>query len=276
MRIRGEQRIGQAFAWALLCSLFLCLPLRASATDLPAIAIVIDDLGDNLERGRRAIAIDGPLAYAFLPHSPHSKELAEMAHRRKKEVMLHLPMQPTTPHRLAPGTLRLEMTQNQLLQTLRSDLESVPHVIGVNNHMGSLLTRHPGHMAWLMKEIRRRNLFFIDSRTTASSVAALIAVEHQVPVLQRDIFLDHDRDYALVERQMRRLINTALATGLAVGIGHPYTETLDVLERWLPRLDKFGVKLIPVSVLVKRNEGSNPTWQASLSHSPQAAKSSKQ
>ena len=139
----------------------------------PRIAIIIDDLGYERQAGERAISLPGPLAYAILPDTPRATYLAEAAHADGKEVLLHLPLQAERDHEYRePGTLLLDMSHRQFSRTFAGSFESIPHAIGVNNHRGSLLTRHPGHMAWLMEEIeKQRNLFFVDSYTTASSVA---------------------------------------------------------------------------------------------------------
>lgn len=245
--------------------------IRASR---PAISIVIDDIGYNLSAGLRAIELPGAIAYAFLPHTPHAAELARLAHGSGKEVMLHAPMESLQDnHLLGPGAFTVEMSEREFLRTLDEDLAAVPHVTGINNHMGSLLTRHPGHMTWLMRDLGRRGgLFFVDSLTTESSVAARIAGEHGVPALRRDIFLDAERDAGHVLGQFYRLLDHAHRHGYALGIGHPYPETLQVLRNMLPRLESFNVRLIPLSEQFNRR--ASP-WQASLSPSPRAAKSSK-
>jgi uncharacterized protein len=123
----------------------------------------------------------------------------------------------------------------------------VPHVAGVNTHRGSLLTQHPGHMSWLMEEIGEDpDLFFVDSYTTHRSIALQLAREGGVPAVKRDVFLDPNRQPATVEREFARLKKLARARGMAVGIGHPYPETLALLERELPRLREDGFALVGV------------------------------
>ncbi len=146
-----------------------------------------------MDAGTRAIELPGPVACSFLPYSAHTHRLALLAHSRHKEVMLHLPMQTVETRPLDRGGLRLDMTHHEFVQALQQDLAEVPDAVGINNHMGSLLTRHPGHMLWLMQEINRRgNLFFVDSRTTRATVALQVAMENDVPSLKRDVFLDND------------------------------------------------------------------------------------
>ena len=255
------------------------LATTAQAQSGAAIAIIIDDLGDRYEAGRRVIDLPGALTYAFLPHTPYARYLAERAHRRGKEVMLHLPMQPVNPHqRMGQGGLVLDMSERALLDTLRRDLAAVPHVRGINNHMGSLLTRHPGHMAWLMQGIRQQapGLYFVDSVTSRGSVAKQLANEYLVPTARRDVFLDADTKPAAIHRQFDRLLRLARKTGTAIGIAHPYSSTLAVLEERMEHLARTGVQLIPMSAMIERQKQWSPElWQASLSPSPKAAKSLK-
>lgn len=218
----------------------------------PRVAIVIDDLGDQWRAGKRAIALPGPLTYAILPHTSYGVRLADLAHKLGKEVMLHLPMQSVEAKALGRGGLRLEMDRDRFIQTVREDIAAIPHLIGINNHMGSLLTQHPGHMQWLMEEIKRQgNLFFLDSRTTHLTVAEKIAAETGVPNSRRDVFLDDDPAPEAIAYQFERLIAKARRKGFAIGIGHPYESTMQLLEVMLPTLAVRDIQLVPISVLIQ-------------------------
>jgi uncharacterized protein len=218
----------------------------------PRIAIIIDDIGDREAEGVRATMLDGPVALAFLPHAPYTPSLAERAHARDKEVMLHLPLQALSGKDLGPGAIMLDTSEAEFRRVLAAGLASVPHVAGVNNHMGSLLTRHPGHMGWLMDELRdRAPMFFVDSYTAVESVAFPLATEAGVPATRRDVFLDSDPSPEQVAFQFERLLTLARTEGAALGIGHPYPATLEFLERELPRLaDTHGVELVTVRALI--------------------------
>jgi polysaccharide deacetylase 2 family uncharacterized protein YibQ len=174
--------------------------------------------------------------------------------------MLHLPLQPMEEiHGINTGVIMLENNQSQLNRIFQADLDSVPHVVGINGHMGSLLTRHPGHMKWLMEAIvKRDDLFFVDSVTTPDSVALQIAREHRVPSVRRDVFLDNEVTPPAIEAAFERLKARARANGAAVGIGHPYPETLAFLERALPALADEGFVLVPVARLLEKPESDKP------------------
>lgn len=218
----------------------------------PQIAIIIDDLGYAQAVGERVIALPGPVACAILPGTPRAAALARQARVYRKEVLVHLPMQAANfDGNEDPGTLTLEMDRNDLAAVLVAALEAVPYAIGVSNHRGSLLTRHPGHMQWLMDELRTHPpLFFIDSYTTHHSVALQIAAESGVRAVKRDVFLDADPAPERIRAELGRLMRLAREHGSAVAIGHPYESTLAVLEEELPRLAAAGIDLVPISALV--------------------------
>lgn len=225
----------------------------STAKRQPQISIIIDDLGYRLDAGRRAIALPGPVSFAVLPGAPRARTLAAMAHDSGKEVLLHLPLQAMpNDHAQEPLGINLHMTRSEFRAVFDLALLSVPHVIGVNGHRGSMLTRHPGHMQWLMQEIRaREDLFFIDSYTTHRSIAMQIAGEEGVSARKRDVFLDPDLRPETVAREFERMKRLADERGSIVAIGHPYPATLELLERELPKLAAAGYELVAISELVK-------------------------
>jgi len=226
----------------------------------PRIAIIIDDLGYELSAGRRAVNLPGPVACAVLPLTPRAADLARAAHSAGKEVLLHLPLQSDTDGEPPePGAILLDTTREEFSRSFAASIDSVPFAIGVNNHRGSLLTRHPGHMAWLMEEINARgDLLFVDSYTTHRSVALRLARESGIRSVRRDVFLDNDRDSDSIAREFERLKRLASLRGLAMGIGHPYPETLGFLEQALPLLDEEGFELVNVSDYVMLKNSPAP------------------
>lgn len=237
-----------------LLALLTLLTTGSVATSPPRIAIIIDDLGYRFAAGRRAIKLPGPVSFAVLPGAPRSRALATLAFESGKEVLLHLPLQAAPDDGLQePLEINLEMSRKELGVAFDQALASVPHAIGVNSHRGSMLTRHPGHMQWLMDEIHaRETLFFVDSLTTHRSVALTIAHETGVEARKRDIFLDPDKEPETVAREFERMKQMALKRGSVVAIGHPYKATLELLERELPKLAGEGIELVSISVLVRK------------------------
>ena len=257
--------------------LFLWILFTGQAWSEPpaVIGIIIDDMGKRLETGQRVLALPGPVACAFLPRAHYTRELADQASERGREVLLHLPMDSVDGRPLDAGAVTLQMTKHEFVTTVLDNLRRVPHVSGVNNHMGSLLTRHPGHMRWLMETLRQQGgLFFVDSRTTRATVALQVADENGVPGIRRNVFLDNSLDKKDIAFQFDRLVALAREQGSALAIGHPYPQTLAVLEQRLPQLARQGIRLVPVRDLIAQQEGEK-TWQAYWSPSHRDAKNSK-
>lgn len=248
--------------FALPIAAALAAPLPSSAAGLPAqIAIILDDLGEQQRAGLRAVALPGPVACAFLPNTRHARAQAQLAHERGKEVLLHLPLEPTAA-RPFPTAITTRTGRDELAATLAAALASVPHVAGVNNHQGSLLTQLAEPMAWLMAELRTRSgLYFVDSRTSGASVAYRAARAAGVPAAERNVFLDGARGEAAVRSAFQALIAKAQRNERALAIGHPYPETFQVLEQELPRLASYGVELVAPSELIARQSGWRPAEQ---------------
>ena len=231
----------------------------------PIVAVIIDDMGNELEAGRRAAELPGPVACAILPHTPYAVTLADSCHVRGKEVLLHLPMQALDDAPLGPGGISLDMTEAQIQNTVRGDLASVPYATGVNNHEGSLISMHPGDLAWIMQTLHAvGGLYFVDSYTTVASIAYQIACENRVPAARRDVFLDDVNTKAAVRFQFQRLLDIAREKGFALAIGHPRPATLAVLNAELPQLTGGGVELVPVSEIVKRQQQHPIPWPESI------------
>ncbi|WP_416397299.1 divergent polysaccharide deacetylase family protein [Allohahella sp. A8] len=240
------------------------LEMKAPGDDearLPAIAIIIDDMGHDNSNGLDVIALDAPLTLAFLPYRAATGRHAIEAHRQGKEIMLHMPMQNIYSMALGEGALTDDMSDLQIKSTLQNAIDNIPFVSGVNNHMGSQLTQDRRAMSAVMTIIREARippLYFIDSRTTAQTVALETALDHDIPAMKRDVFLDHVVDREQIRFQFKRLISLARKNGTAIAIGHPYRETIDVLREELALLGEAGVTVASVSGLMQIAEDNEP------------------
>lgn len=216
------------------------------------VAIVIDDLGYDGKLARRFLEIDGPLSFSVLPHGTFSKSIARRIHETGREILLHLPMEPKGYPEVNPGVgaLLTEMTDEELVQTLRKDLDSLPYVKGVNNHMGSKFCEYEKKLRPVIRELKNRGLFFLDSRTTSRTKAYKVAQQLEVPSAERNVFLDNIQSPKAIRSQFKRLIQLAKLKGTAIGIAHPHEATLKVLREDIPKLPKEGVELVPVSQLL--------------------------
>ena len=243
------------------------------APSQPVIAVMIDDLGEHLDEARRVTALPGPVACAILPHTTHAVTIANLAHAAGKEVLLHLPMESVGDMPLGSGGITLDMGETEIKQTVQDDLASIPYLVGVNNHEGSLMTQHPGDLAWVMQALHAAGrYFYVDSYTTADSVAYEVAREQGVAAARRSVFLDDQNTAESVHAQWQRLLKLARAHGFALAIGHPRSATLALLEEELPRLAAEGVTLVPVSRIVALQEAHPLPWPEPSSSSPTAAK----
>jgi len=248
----------------------LSFPPSLLATEPPMVAIIIDDMGNSQQYGLQAAALDGPVACSVLPHTPLAGELAEACHREGKEVMLHLPMQAADPAELpGPGALTLQQNRAELLDQLDAAVASVPYASGINNHMGSLLTRHLAQMQWLMSELSaRRDLFFVDSFTTPGSVAWRVAAANGLPTARRNVFLDNSAEPEDIRVEIERLKTQARQNGFALAIGHPRAATLSALQVEIPRLQAEGIMLVSVDELIRRSSKEAAPWLVYSSPSP--------
>ena len=233
-------------------------PARAKEPSSPAsrrdarIAIVIDDLGNDRGALERIAAWRFAVAGAVLPGLPESIATAERLARSGKEVLLHLPMEPDGYPRVQPGpgvVLRSD-SDERIAEIVAEDLDTVPGAVGVNNHMGSAATADPRVMRAVVRVLSDRGLFLLDSRTTEASVARRVAEEASLPAVSRRVFLDSVPTADAIDRSFRELLAKARQDGSALAIGHPYPETMAMLERELPQLAEKGVALVRVSSLV--------------------------
>lgn len=236
------------------------------------LAIIMDDMGYSMDRGRRVLRLPGPITVAILPHTPSAAELADATVAAGSEVIVHQPMEP---HRhqgskTARGNLTTDMDRAAFEQTLLASLASVPHSVGVSNHTGSRLTEHNERMSWVMDTLERQGMFFVDSRTTAQTIAFDTAQAYGLPSLSRDVFLDHELTEQALEASFNQAIRLAKLRGHAVLIAHPHELTLRYLERRLPGVVANGkVTLVPASDLVRRARLSpGKSRQAALVQQP--------
>jgi polysaccharide deacetylase 2 family uncharacterized protein YibQ len=222
-----------------------------AALHVPRLAIVIDDLGHDRAQAETLFRLPYPLTLSVLPHLSNSGEIAEEAHRRGYEILLHLPMASTGGEKDEPIELHPGMDSNAVGQTFAAMLETVPYAAGVNNHEGSRSTSDEKLMSELMPLLQERKLFFVDSRTTAATVAETAAHTAGVPATSRNVFLDDEQSVAAIRKQFELAVRDAREKGSALAIGHPHSETLHVLSEMLPETERHGVALVFASDLVR-------------------------
>ena len=235
---------------------FIC---RISLREVPRLlraAIVIDDLGQDPEAARELLALSYPLTFSILPHLRYSQATAEEFHRAGRQVMLHLPMEADPGSHVSPGegTIRAGLSGAEVQRIIQDDLASVPFAVGVNNHMGSRATKNAPLMADVMRILADRQLYFIDSRTTADSVALDLARRQGLPAFYRAVFLDDTETVPYTLGQLRELRRIVEEQGAALAIGHPHATTIEALAKFLPELERADIELVEASELVRLPE----------------------
>ena len=232
--------------------------MRPKPKKLPLAAIIIDDLGYDKKIAAKLGLLNANITFSILPHSPYQASIARMSRDKGIETMLHLPMEPVEYPKVdpGPGALLTSMSPDELIGQLKDNLKTLPDVKGVNNHMGSRMTTESGHLYQIFSILKKRGLYFVDSRTSAQTLCRPSARLFQIPFAQRDIFLDHRQDADFIRKQISGLIRIARQNGYAVAIGHPNFTTYQVLREMMPALQN-AVELVPASKIVKPMRASD-------------------
>ncbi len=215
------------------------------------IAIVIDDWGYNLDNLYLLDQIKYPFSASILPRLDYSKVVATELHRRGVQIILHLPMEPHEKYRLEKNTILTSMDEQTIINIIIQDLADIHYAIGVSNHMGSKATQDLRTMSIVLNELKRRNLFFLDSFVSPKSICSNLAAKLRVGFAKRDIFLDNKEEVEYIKGQIYKLKKKAEMYGRAVGIGHNRKISLEVLKETMPELEREGYKFVFVSELVR-------------------------
>jgi len=217
----------------------------------PRLAVIIDDIGYSRSLAKRFWDLQVPLTFAVLPRLEKSRDLAEEIHARGHEIMLHQPMEPHERDRdPGPGAVYVGFEEERIREVLEENLAVVPFASGVNNHMGSRFTERRREMEAVLDVVGRRSLYFVDSLTSAQSVAFQEAQNRRMPTACRNLFLDGWRNEDFILRQLFLLERHAYRCGWAVGIGHPYPETVQALARYLRAPHQPGRFFVHMSVIL--------------------------
>ena len=229
--------------------LLILLLLPSASVFASKIAIIIDDIGYR-QSDKAVLTLPANITLSILPHTPLGKTLADQAYLQGNEILVHLPMQALNGKAIGAGALTNTMTENELKEQVANAIESIPHVSGANNHMGSLLTQLNTPMRWVMESLQLHDIYFIDSRTTKYTQAGAMAQQVGVPSLQREIFLDNDKSKTGLERQFQQAITLAKSKQQIVVIAHPYPETIAFLTENIHRLINENIQLVHASNLL--------------------------
>lgn len=217
------------------------------------LAIIIDDMGANMQQARALAGIGVPLTFSIIPGLNNYKEVAAFAASGGVEIMIHIPMQSKgwPERRLEANGLLVSMADTDIVEHLDGFMRTIPKAVGANNHMGSEFTEHEDKMRVVLERLKGKGLFFVDSVTSPKTVGIRLAQELGMKTGRRNVFLDNEQDGIYILGQLNQAVRMAKKTGAAIAICHPHPATIQTLAAALPGLEKQGITLVPASRLVK-------------------------
>lgn len=230
-------------------------PSERPSVPLGKIALIVDDMGNSEEALDELLGLGEPVTVSILPYSPYARETASRAHEKGLEVLLHLPLESLNGNGSESGTeglIRSGMSEEEVRSLVGEEIDRIPYVRGVNNHMGSKVTADAAMMREILEPIRERGLFFLDSRTSGKSVAYDVAVGMGIPAVSRQVFLDADGDTDRIRERLLELFRIGRRDGRAVGICHPFKETLRTLKENFGLLRSYGLEAVVASEMAGR------------------------
>lgn len=246
---------------AKLAILFSCLREPLEIPEKPVgpepankVALIMDDMGYSLDAIYDVLSLQKPITVAIIPYSPLGTQTAQIAHQSGLEILLHLPLESINneeEYNGIQGMIRTNMSEQEIIDVVEKDLDQVPYITGVNNHMGSAVTPNEFMMQTILEKIKEKDLFFIDSRTTGKTVAFDVARRLNIPTAQRNVFLDSEADEDYIREKLFELFTLAQQRGEAIGICHPIPNTLKVLKEFFRLAEAYNVKPVFVSKLVR-------------------------
>ena len=219
----------------------------------PQLAIIIDDIGEDLIQTKEFLDLGIPLTLSILPDQSHSKGSEELAHARGYEVMLHLPMEPKNcpQHNPGAGAIYTNMDESKIAAVIKSHIKKFAYIKGVNNHMGSRATEDEKTMRAVLKALKPTGLYFVDSQTSSQSIAYRAAREMGVSSGENLIFIDNEPEVNYSKNFIDKAISLVKKRGQGIIIGHPRETTLEALREMTPKLKAEGIALVSVSTLVQ-------------------------
>lgn len=217
------------------------------------VAIIVDDMGSSLQEAKSLISIGVPLTFSIIPGLPKVREVAESAHAKGYQVMIHIPMEPKgyPGQRLESNGLLLSQSDEEIARRMAGYMKGVPYAAGANNHMGSRFTEEEGKMRVVINQLKANSLFFVDSRTTPGSVGLSLSRAMNLDSAGRNVFIDNIQDDSAIKKQLDELADLARRRGTAIGICHPRKSTIQALASYLPMMQKEGITFVSAGELVR-------------------------
>jgi polysaccharide deacetylase 2 family uncharacterized protein YibQ len=240
-------------------------PLQTLPAQIPlhkgTIALVMDDAGNNLHELDAFLAFPGNLTIAVLPGLPYSAEAARRIRAAGKEVILHQPMEAIGGQNPGPEAISTNMTDAEIRAIIEKNLAEIGQVAGMNNHQGSKVTMDERVMEIILTICHDKGIYFLDSRTTADTVAPLIAGRKGTKIWERDVFLDNIQERSAMIRSFHDGLQKAEKKGGAIMIGHVWSSELAAtLEELYPELIEQGFSLSTISKIMMGSIDYDDFW----------------
>ena len=216
------------------------------------VILVIDDLGIVKRTTKEMIDMDVPLTLAFLPYASDISSQVNDAYNNGHDVLVHIPMEPKGKADPGPHALLSSTEPSVQMDSINYNLTQFENYVGINNHMDSKFTEDEEAVERLLNVVKQKGLLVLDSKTTSNSVLVSLADQNEIPVINRDVFLDNTNEVDYILGQLKELEQKAKKNGNAVGIGHPYPETVIALKRWIPTLKEKDITIVPISQTVSK------------------------
>ena len=250
----------------MLCGALVSSSVTASEQKIPdpmktrKVALIIDDFGNNMRGTEEILNLPIPLTIAVMPFLPSTKKDAELAHQKKHDVIVHMPMEPMRGAKswLGPGALMSNLSDEEIRNRVNKAIDDVPHAIGMNNHMGSKITQNPRIMRIVLQVCKERGLFFIDSKTSYRSIVGQDAHDLQVPYIENMVFLDDVHTSSHITKQLRLISEKVKQNEVCVAIGHVGPggkKVAQAIRNYLPQLQKEAT-IMQVSRMVKEKQAT--------------------
>lgn len=197
--------------------------------DRPKLVIIIDDVSTQTQK-EKILNIGYPITMAFLPPTAGHKDSAKIAQSLPFH-MIHFPMQASSTFKGEEvDTLKVTDSYEKIENRVKQLRAWYPNAIYTNNHTGSVFTENDEAMDKLFRALKKYNFIFVDSRTSAKSVAKKYAVKYNMPYIVRNTFIDNDQNFSSIQNQLKKAVEISKKQGYAIAIGHPHEITLKVLK----------------------------------------------
>jgi hypothetical protein len=218
------------------------------------VVIVIGGLGISQTSTQRAIESLPPgVTLAFAPYGNSLTRWMQQARKAGHELLLQVPMEPIGYPNNNPGrhTLRSDVDLQENLANLHWAMSRITNYVGITNYLGGRLMSEPAALSPIFSEIADRGLLFFDDGSVKNSVAKGVSLKALLPYARGEIMLDNVRSRSSIGEKLDALAAQAKRTGLAIGVGNAFPDTIAMVSEFARRARENGIEITPLSAVVK-------------------------